>query len=113
MYLYICDIIKDKLYDKYITFCFFIGLGVKFLKGNIYLKSYLIICLTSTLILIGIGFIMKSFFYESKIQSYKTKAEQVLAGIAYNIDVDKIIKYKSSLKMDDEYKEIVRERVER
>ena len=84
-------------------------MGVKFLKGNIYLKSYLIICLTSILILIGVGFIMKSFFYESKIQSYKTKAEQVLAGIAYNIDVDKIIKYKSSLKMDDEYKDVVRD----
>lgn len=75
---------------------------------NIYLKFYFAIFLLGSIILGITGILVWKQLYEAKVNDFKEKAEQVVSGISFSLDVGQIDKYRTSMQIDDEYRKIVR-----
>ncbi len=78
------------------------------MKKSIYIKFYIALFFLGLIVLSITGVLVWRQLYNAKIDDFKEKAEQVLAGISFSIDASKIEKYRLSMKIDDEYREIVR-----
>lgn len=79
------------------------------MNKNLYIRFYFAIFLLGSIVLVVTGMLVWKQLSEAKLDDFKEKAVQVVSGVSFSLDADQINKYRLSMQIDDEYRNIVRE----